>query len=122
MDINNKKSEEKTTRDLGAALNDMLDAVKSSYGEKMFSILYKRIEKTLDDFDKDIHKILDEISVKDTRYFETLPDIKQKSKKLSRWKKTEQPVDKSEDKTSEPTKDAIDDQQIIERIEKRKNK
>ncbi len=118
MDINNKKSEAKN-RDLGAVLNDMLDTVKSSYGEKMFGILYKRIEKTLDDFDKDVQKILEDIEAKDTRYFETLPDIKQKSKKLSEWKKSENPVEESEAQPEEGELDTNTDQVIIERIEKR---
>ncbi len=121
MDTNSRKPGDKGTRDLGAVLNDMLDAVKSSYGEKMFSILYKRIEKTLEDFDRDIQRILSEIEEKDSRYFETLPDIKQKSKKLSQWKKSEKSVEKPEETISaEPQTDSEDDQQIIRKIEKRK--
>jgi division protein CdvB (Snf7/Vps24/ESCRT-III family) len=124
MDIPNRKSEDKAQRDLGAVLNDMLDTVKSSYGEKMFNILYKRIEKTLDDFDKDVRKILEDIEKKDTQYFETLPDIKQKSVRISEWKKSEMPEEKTEEtagilsESEEADTDA--DQVIIERIEKRK--
>jgi hypothetical protein len=124
MNIPNQKSEDKASRDLGAVLNDMLDTVKSSYGEKMFNILYKRIEKTLDDFDKDVRKLLEDIEKKDTQYFETLPDIKQESVRISEWKKSEV----SEEKVKETTEilseskeaDTNADQVIIERIEKRK--
>ncbi|MCD6234189.1 MAG: hypothetical protein DRP86_03195 [Candidatus Neomarinimicrobiota bacterium] len=124
MDINNRKKENKAPRDLGTVLNDMLDMVKSSYGEKMFNILYKRIEKTLDDFDKDVRKILEEIEIKDTKYFETLPDIKQKSERISEWKKSEVPeeeVEEPPETIAEPKETDTDaDQVIIERIGKRK--
>ncbi|HAE87434.1 TPA: hypothetical protein DCG86_05365 [Candidatus Marinimicrobia bacterium] len=124
MDIPNRKIEDKAPRDLGAVLNDMLDTVKSSYGEKMFNILYKRIEKTLDDFDKDVRKILEDIEKKDTQYFETLPDIKQKSEKISEWKKSEMPQEKAEESveisSESKEEDTDEDQIIIERIEKRK--
>lgn len=115
----NKAKEETPNRDLGAYLNDILDSVKSSYGEKMFKILYKRIEKTLDDFDNDVMDLLSEIENKDSHYFEKLPDIKSKSKKIADLKKTE-PINEPEIDVNDKL-DTNGDQQIIERLEKRKS-
>ena len=117
----NKVKEEKSTRDLGAYLNDILDSVKSSYGEKMFSILYKRIEKTLDDFDHDVMNLLSDIENKDTHYFEKLPDIKSKSKKISDLKKTEPLIEPETEIETKQDLDTNDDQVIIKRLEKRKS-
>jgi len=117
----NKAKEEKSPRDLGAYLNDILDSVKSSYGEKMFSILYKRIEKTLDDFDKDVMSVLSDIENKDSHYFEKLPDIKLKSKKIADLKKTESVFEPETEIETKQDIDTNDDQVIIERLEKRKS-
>jgi hypothetical protein len=114
----NQTKEEKSPRDLGAYLNDILDSVKSSYGEKMFRILYKRIEKTLDDFDHDVMALLSDIENKDSHYFEKLPDIKSKSKIIADFKKTE-PVTEPKIETQDEL-DTGGDQQIIERLEKKK--
>lgn len=107
---------------------DILSNIKDLYGSQLMNKLFDRLDRTIDQFDQDIHSVFEKLDERETDYLEQLPaisDLKNDYLRNLEQRKQEEEAEKTVEQEAAPAPESIeldaDDSDIIHRLMKRRH-
>ncbi|MCK5519624.1 MAG: hypothetical protein KAI81_00800 [Candidatus Marinimicrobia bacterium] len=120
----NFEQEDERRKYLETKFSDLLENINSVYGKELMERLIKRLEKTIELFDKDVQGILKTMDDKESAFIQSLPRIEQLKKSYIKLKTTEseKKLKEKDSGDSVVSSDSEEDDDIIKKIEQRRKK